>query len=810
VKVERVYAGRRDVNSAAVLRVSGLLCVLLGVWLGPLAQTSRAGSSFGTTTTGNLSVAVVLVNFSDDRATPWTLDQARTLASTQLNSFYSEASGGLTTFTVTAFGWYSLSAPSTSCAFGSWKNETFSLAHTGGVDLTAYDHVILLFPRSSSCSFDGRGDQPGQVIWLNGSIADPAVLPHEMGHNFGLPHANAWVCPGTMIGSTCTSLEYGDPFDVMSYSNLFEFSSWHKEQLGWLDPSESYVVSGSGDYSLVSDESTRDSGVKLLLVPLVGGSYYAIETRTQTAYYDSYNDPIGPFATTGVLIRILRGPLLVDLIDGNPSTTTFEDAAFQAGNCLDDPTNQVAITTLGVTSGHATVHVDFGALTPTCVAVAPANVVPPTLYSSGDVNLPTTGDTLRLANDRWTGSASSFSYVWHRDGITTISGATSPTYTITSADIGHTISATVTATNTLGPAQASSGASGVVAVVPANTAAPVLSSSGSLSSPTIGDTLKVSDGAWSGSASTLTYSWQIDGFATISGATTSTYTIPSFYVGHTLSATVTATNTRGSASATSVSTATVVLPPAPPSSGGGSSGGGSSGGGSSGGGSSGGGSSGGGGSGGGGPADLQVIAQADLGQMAVGDKIAVPITIQDKNGAPAPNLHVEIVLSPNLGVASTYSDRGPGCSSTSATTFDCNMDYLSGDSVTGHLVITVQVNATGFATLTATASSQFADSAPADNTATISINKPAAPYLPPPAPAAVTSLCHVPRLTGLTLTAAQARLTNAGCRLGTVTTKSTAKANSGHVIEQQYASGKTRPLNATIGLTIGKITTKKH
>jgi len=75
----------------------------------------------------------------------------------------------------------------------------------------------------------------------------------------------------------------------------------------------------------------------------------------------------------------------------------------------------------------------------------------------------------------------------------------------------------------------------------------------------VGETLTALEGVWSG-APTFTYQWQEDsaGWADISGATSRTYDPVVGSVGNPLRVIVTATNTEGSASATSAATAAVL------------------------------------------------------------------------------------------------------------------------------------------------------------------------------------------------------------------------------------------------------------
>jgi hypothetical protein len=89
----------------------------------------------------------------------------------------------------------------------------------------------------------------------------------------------------------------------------------------------------------------------------------------------------------------------------------------------------------------------MGTFDATTTPVAPENTVAPAL--SG---IQTQGQTLTTSNGSWTASpAPSFTYQWKRAG-SDISGETSQTYVLQSADVGQAIICTVTATNTEGSA----------------------------------------------------------------------------------------------------------------------------------------------------------------------------------------------------------------------------------------------------------------------------------------------------------------------------------------------------------------------
>src|SRR5690606_38669471 len=73
---------------------------------------------------------------------------------------------------------------------------------------------------------------------------------------------------------------------------------------------------------------------------------------------------------------------------------------------------------------------------------------------------------------------------------------------------------------------------------------------------TVGQTLSVDNGTWTGSPTSYAYAWKADGVA-IDGATAATYELTDEEIGAVITCTVTATNAGGSTAATSEGTAEV-------------------------------------------------------------------------------------------------------------------------------------------------------------------------------------------------------------------------------------------------------------
>lgn len=199
------------------------------------------------------------------------------------------------------------------------------------------------------------------------------------------------------------------------------------------------------------------------------------------------------------------------------------------------------LITSGVTATNPadTIVAYSGAVGP--IASPVANTVLPVI--SGVTNV---GSTLTATTGTWTGTpAPTFAYQWRRNGVN-ISGATSSTYVLVTADTGTMITVMVTGTNAAGSANAISNSLGPIINPLANASPPVIS--GNLN---VGSTLTATAGTWTGTPSpSFTYQWRRSG-VNIGGATSSSYVLVVADVGATITAVVTATNVNGSLSATS-------------------------------------------------------------------------------------------------------------------------------------------------------------------------------------------------------------------------------------------------------------------
>ena len=175
-----------------------------------------------------------------------------------------------------------------------------------------------------------------------------------------------------------------------------------------------------------------------------------------------------------------------------------------------------------------------------------------------------TGDTLTTSNGSWTGSPTSYAYQWKRSTTSTgvysdIPSATSSSYVVSELDVGYFFKVSVTATNGLGSASATSAATtAVVDIAPTSTALPMISGT-----TRTGATLTTSNGSWTGSPTSYVYQWSrastVGGtYNDITFATNRTYELTNVDIGKFIKVSVIATNSIGPSSA-ALSAATSVV-----------------------------------------------------------------------------------------------------------------------------------------------------------------------------------------------------------------------------------------------------------
>lgn len=262
---------------------------------------------------------------------------------------------------------------------------------------------------------------------------------------------------------------------------------------------------------------------------------------------DVDNDTIKQYGADGVLFRELGGTgSAAGKFDNPQAFDVFARYGEFNGNMFIADTGNERVQRMQSWDGYT-------------VWVAPANgpgappvVDPPTSGAPSISGSAVVGQTLTCNPGTWTGSPT-FTYSWRRDGSQVATGST---YAVVAADVGKAITCQVTGTNSAGNATATSAAvtptAAPVVQAPANTGAPQIQGTAA-----VGQQLTCTQGSWSNSPTSYSYSWRRDGSEIATGAQ---YTLVAADAGRSITCVVTASNAGGSATATSGA----VSPPTPP------------------------------------------------------------------------------------------------------------------------------------------------------------------------------------------------------------------------------------------------------
>ncbi len=330
------------------------------------------------------------------------------------------------------------------------------------------------------------------------------------------------------------------------------------------------------------------------------------------------------------------------------------------------------------------------------------------------------GDTLTVSQGTWHGAPTGFQYVWFRcdpssptrsdfTNCAGIAGANSSSYTTVAADLGHTIFVLIDASNSHGTTDMAIDLFGSVGVP-----APLLDDGSISGTAQVGQTLTFVNGSsWAGDTPiSWSYDWKRcdpagNNCLVIAGAGASAYTLVGADAGHVIEGVVSGSNLWGG-NGWGLAYDSAVVAAAP---------------------------GGGGGGGGGGelPLDLAVAVSASPAQLPPGGSSLFHITVTDVSKSAATHLHVMVELPGGAQVASTSTDRGPGCKPADAGWLDCNLDYLSDSPTEGNVLITLTFPAEGTETLTANVRADQAEPNHSNNSATASVQVGTPPPpLPPP------------------------------------------------------------------------------
>ncbi len=421
-------------------------------------------------TTGVHRMAVIMINFADNPVQTFTADQVRTSLFTgtqSANNYYKEASYGLTSLTGytrpdgDVYGWYTINSQSSDCntssGISSIAQKAQHTAAAAGFSASNYENIMYAFPLTSACGqYAGIGEIGGNETWINGYVTNTRTVVHELGHNYGLYHSRNLDCGATVVGSNCTTTEYGHYADIMGYNGVSgHFHPYQKTRLGWLNTPGTppiTTVTTSGAYAIAPVAAPNSGVSRGLKIRKSTGESYFVEYRQRIGFDTGIANYSGGNLTTGVILtqdNDTNGQLNYQL-DMTPETTVWSDSALAVGKSYTDSAAGVTITTLAADASGATVQVTFGNDPAPCTAFPPSLSITPTAQSGMAGS--TLGYNFTLQNnDTNTCAASTYTITstvpagWYTSGSFTESLAPGASVTRT---VNITSSATATGTNT--------------------------------------------------------------------------------------------------------------------------------------------------------------------------------------------------------------------------------------------------------------------------------------------------------------------------------------------------------------------------
>jgi hypothetical protein len=252
-----------------------------------------------------------------------------------------------------------------------------------GLVVASFDHIIVVSPDLTQCAWAGLANIGGRTIWMDSTQFNLRVTAHELGHNFGLYHANTLDCqvggvPVTFAPSaSCVRGEYGDWFDAMgaAFRGVGLFGIGEKFRLGWLDSTRLRTVVGSATVDLSPIEAQTPGIIQGAMALTANGDRVFVEYRTPTGR-DSFITTLppgwaSPLAGEGVHLRFIANSTTVRnqfLLDGTPTAAgstvgtvngpdDWVDAPLVIGTTYSSPSLPgVSITVESISAGVARVQ----------------------------------------------------------------------------------------------------------------------------------------------------------------------------------------------------------------------------------------------------------------------------------------------------------------------------------------------------------------------------------------------------------------------------------------------------------------------
>lgn len=301
--------------------------------------------------------ATLLCKFSDVNDEPQSAaffnDMFERTSGPSLSDFWQEVSyDNIPTITTDVHGWVSLPHDRSYYNFSD-ATAGYDVTHIvqdcvdaapAAVDFNAYDAVAVILNSPSPVAITTLFlvNYPDGALIDLGAITIPsnkynlALVAHEMGHAYGLPHSfadgvayqNPWDLMGIASGYRC-SVNADPVYGCLGQHTI----ATYKDYLGWITPAQNFDAP-PGESTVTLERLSRPQTNNYLMATIsIGGDTFTVEAR-QRVGYDA------KLAGDGIIIHRGNGDDLVDA-DGGP----YDDAGaiWLPGETYTDATTGVSI-----------------------------------------------------------------------------------------------------------------------------------------------------------------------------------------------------------------------------------------------------------------------------------------------------------------------------------------------------------------------------------------------------------------------------------------------------------------------------------
>ncbi len=226
------------------------------------------------------------------------------------------------------------------------QTDAQTAARRLGYDSGQYDHDIVAYNGGPGI-FGGLGYVGSKGIWLRSITV--GIACHELGHNFGLWHANFWDTGGKSTIGSGVNIEYGNIFDTMGSAAAGDnqFNASHKSLLNWL-PRQSFVhqAYASGTFRIHAFDQPRLDPANHYAIAIAkeGGREYWAEFR-QKSFGGNKWVRDGIFLNWKPWADSNGGAQLLDTTPGSPDDRN--DASIVIGRTFSDYESGIHITPIG-------------------------------------------------------------------------------------------------------------------------------------------------------------------------------------------------------------------------------------------------------------------------------------------------------------------------------------------------------------------------------------------------------------------------------------------------------------------------------